>query len=165
MLHRGYSEWAVRCAWAYGRFRLPLISALHRCQLDLGQKRKSAMQTDARIELAPAPITGMCDRIARSPTSAGRPTDLAQLLLTESEAAERLAVSPRTLRKARQTGALHYIAIGRSVRYTLSDLESFIAALRQVPPNCSIACPSRKSARPNGKQDVIVPFTERDKRR
>lgn len=55
MLHRGYSEWAVRCAWAYGRFRLPLISALHRCQLDLGQKRKSAMQTDARIELAPAP--------------------------------------------------------------------------------------------------------------
>jgi hypothetical protein len=45
----------VRCAWAYGRFRLPLISAMHRCQLDLGQKRKSAMQTDARIELAPAP--------------------------------------------------------------------------------------------------------------
>jgi excisionase family DNA binding protein len=88
---------------------------------------------------------------------------LAQLLLTESEAAERLAVSPRTLRKARQTGALHYIAIGRSVRYTLSDLESFIAALRQVPCLASSRAPSRK--RPGGKQDVIVPFTERDKRR
>lgn len=90
---------------------------------------------------------------------------MAQLLLTESEAAERLAVSPRTLRKARQTGALHYIAIGRSVRYTLSDLESFIAALRQVPLPCSPSrAPSRK-CRPGGKQDVIVPFTERDKRR
>ncbi|MDK4806053.1 MAG: helix-turn-helix domain-containing protein [Novosphingobium aromaticivorans] len=90
---------------------------------------------------------------------------MTQLLLTESEAAKRLAVSPRTLRKARQTGNLHYVAIGRSIRYTLSDLESFIAALRQVHLRCPLSrAPSRKR-RPGGKQDVIVPFTEREKRR
>jgi excisionase family DNA binding protein len=118
-------------------------SAHWRCQLDLGQDRNATIQTKTGIELAPTAQNGHIRRKAQSPTSAGRPTRLTQLLLTESEAAKRLAVSPRTLRKARQTGNLHYVAIGRSIRYTLSDLESFIAALRQVHP-CPSRAPSRK---------------------
>lgn len=56
-------------------------------------------------------------------------------LLTEDEAAERLRVCARTLRKERQAGRLPYVLIGRAVRYTLGDLESFIERARhQEPP-------------------------------
>lgn len=58
------------------------------------------------------------------------------LLLTEAEAAERLRICTRTLRKARQEGALHYVLIGRAVRYTVPDLESFIESLRKVQTTC-----------------------------
>lgn len=34
------------------------------------------------------------------------------ILLTESEAAEALRLCPRTLRKARKAGLLHYVLIG-----------------------------------------------------
>lgn len=87
----------------------------------------------------------------------------APILLTEVEAAERLNLCQRTLRKARQSGQLHYIAIGRSVRYTIDDLESFVATLRQVQPNCPKPRTNTKSARPNGKDCVIVPFTARNR--
>ncbi len=94
-----------------------------------------------------------------------------QLLLTEAEAADRLRLCQRTLRKARQQGLLHYVLIGRAVRYTVADLESFIDALRQqVPAPCQPPDPSPlpraqparkghgKRARTSG---VIVPFTAR----
>ncbi|MDK4806054.1 MAG: hypothetical protein OC190_05835 [Novosphingobium aromaticivorans] len=58
MLKRGYSEWVVRCAWAYGRFHQPLFSALRRCQLDLGQDRNATIQTKTGIELAPTAQNG-----------------------------------------------------------------------------------------------------------
>lgn len=88
-----------------------------------------------------------------------------QLLLTEAEAAERLNLCQRTLRKARQSGQLHYVAIGRAVRYTIEDLESFVATLRQVQPNCPKPRTNTKSTRPSGKGGVIVPFTVRSRRR
>ena len=88
-----------------------------------------------------------------------------QLLLTEPEAAERLRVCTRTLRKARQEGALHYVLIGRAVRYTVTDLESFIERLRKVETACPRPGPTRKTAAPRrGGGDVIVPFRERNKR-
>lgn len=81
----------------------------------------------------------------------------APALLTEPEAAEALRVCTRTLRKARQDGRLTYVLIGRSVRYTMEDLQSFIEASRQDAQPCEK--PTRRvTARPRGK---IVPFTAR----
>lgn len=87
------------------------------------------------------------------------------LLLTEAEAAERLRVCTRTLRKARHAGLLHYVLIGRAIRYTLPDLESYIECLRQVQPVCPTKEPTRRTARPSRKGGEIVPFTVRNARR
>ena len=88
------------------------------------------------------------------------------ILLTETEAAECLRVCTRTLRKARQAGQLHYILIGRAVRYTLPDLESYIEQLRQVQPVCPPTQPTRRRSVPKQSgRGVIVPFTERNPRR
>ncbi len=54
----------------------------------------------------------------------------ARQLLTEEEAAQCLRVCPRTLRKERQAGRLPYVLIGRCVRYSPEDLESFIESAR-----------------------------------
>lgn len=98
-----------------------------------------------------------------------------QLLLTEAEAADRLRLCQRTLRKARQKGLLHYVLIGRAVRYTVADLESFIDALRQqVPAQCLTSAPSplprAQPARKGlgaraGQSAAIIPFTARTARR
>ena len=90
----------------------------------------------------------------------------APLLLTEPEAAERLRMSARVLRQARQEGQLRYILRGRSVRYTIADLESYIDQLRQVqtpcftPPSPRPRTPGRKAA-----PGVIIPFSERRRAR
>lgn len=85
-----------------------------------------------------------------------------QLLLTEAEAAERMRLCTRTLRKARQEGLLHFVLIGRAVRYTMADLESYIERLRQVQPQCSPPRPTRRSSMPNKRQGEVVPFTVRN---
>jgi len=74
---------------------------------------------------------------------------LAQLLLTESEAAERLRLSVRTLRRARQEGLLTYVLSGRAIRYTVGDLESYIERLRHQQSTCQPPKPSRRAARRN----------------
>lgn len=87
----------------------------------------------------------------------------APLLLTEAEAAARLRLSARVLRQARQDGALRFILRGRSVRYTIADLESYIDHLRQAPIQCTAPRPtSAKKARSAGRGAVIVPFKARN---
>lgn len=83
----------------------------------------------------------------------------AQALLTELEAAEALRVCTRTLRKARQEGKLSYVLIGRAVRYTMSDLESFIEASRQENRPCDRQATSRTLAKRSGGK--IIPFSAR----
>ncbi len=88
------------------------------------------------------------------------------ILLTEAEAADRLRLCTRTLRKERQAGRLRYVLIGRAVRYTVEDLESYVEQLRQVQPACPPVQPTRRisvSRRPGDR--VIVPFTERNRGR
>lgn len=85
-----------------------------------------------------------------------------QLLLTEAEAADRLRLSQRTLRKARQDGQLRYVLIGRAVRYTEQDLETFIDSLRTVQPQCPPKSPPTRNVKPSRKSGVIVPFTVRN---
>ncbi|WP_408021749.1 helix-turn-helix domain-containing protein [Sphingobium psychrophilum] len=86
--------------------------------------------------------------------------------MTESEAADRLSLCTRTLRKERQAGRLRYVLIGRAVRYSVADLESYVEQLRQVQPACPPADPTRRTSvqRPAG-GGVVVPFTERNARR
>jgi len=83
----------------------------------------------------------------------------APALLTETEAAEALRLCPRTLRKARQEGRLTYILIGRAVRYTMSDLESFIEASRQDSQPCRQPMHRSSVKRQSGN---IVPFSARN---
>lgn len=79
-------------------------------------------------------------------------------LLTEAEAAEALRVCTRTLRKARREGKLSYVLIGRAVRYTMRDLETFIEASRQDTRPCERHVTRITSRRQNGK---VIPFTAR----
>lgn len=58
---------------------------------------------------------------------------MSKLLLTEDEAAKALQVCGRTLRKARQEGSLPFIRIGRTIRYTETDLTQFIERARECP--------------------------------
>lgn len=83
----------------------------------------------------------------------------AQALLTEPEAAEALRLSTRTLRKARSEGRLSYVLIGRSVRYTMDDLASFIEASRQDAQPCEKHTRRQIATRP--RSGKIVPFTAR----
>lgn len=86
------------------------------------------------------------------------------ILLTETEAAAALRLSTRTLRKARADGQLRYILIGRAVRYTMADLESFVETLRQVQPPCPTPAPrpiGTAAAARRAQGAVIVPFHQR----
>lgn len=84
----------------------------------------------------------------------------APALLTEAEAAEALRLCTRTLRKARQEGRLTYVLIGRAVRYTMSDLDTFISEARQDNRRCEPATTTRRAIR--RKSATIVPFSQRN---
>lgn len=76
----------------------------------------------------------------------------AQALLTETEAAEVLRVCARTLRKARQEGALPFVRIGRTIRYTESDLSQFIERSRVCH---STAAPVRHTGNTRSRSTVF----------
>jgi excisionase family DNA binding protein len=48
-------------------------------------------------------------------------------LLRESEVAAQLGLSARTVRKLRAAGDIEYILIGRTIRYSVDDINRFIA--------------------------------------
>lgn len=85
---------------------------------------------------------------------------MTQLLLKEPEAAAALGLCPRTLREARKAGKLHYVLIGRAVRYTPEDLTAYIDSLRQVQP----ACPQpvqKRTGSASQRGGKIIPFHRR----
>jgi excisionase family DNA binding protein len=82
-------------------------------------------------------------------------------LLTEPEAAEALKLHPRTLRKARQSGGLPHVRIGRSVRYSVADLNAFLAAA--TVSNDMMESSTRKSSPVSRSTRAIVPFTQRQR--
>jgi hypothetical protein len=84
------------------------------------------------------------------------------LLLTEEQAAERLLMRPRTLRKLRQEGAIRYVALtGRRVAYRPEDCEAFVEAQSRI--ETPQVCPTRRSVQVVGKRrhGNIVPFSIR----
>jgi len=82
-------------------------------------------------------------------------------LLTEAEAARVLRLHPRTLRKARNSGSLTHIRIGRSVRYTIGDLNAFLAAATVA--NDVVPLPTRRSSAVARKPAAMRTFTERQR--
>jgi excisionase family DNA binding protein len=54
-----------------------------------------------------------------------------RLLVTKSEAAERLGVSVRTIERLVATGRLPQVHIERLARFRVSDLESYVQSLTQ----------------------------------
>lgn len=90
----------------------------------------------------------------------------APILLNEEDAATRLGIHPRTLRRQREAGKINYILIGRRVLYDLSDIAAFIDRARITP---ELAAPSRPIARGRrGKANRpgadIIPFSQRQNR-
>ncbi len=82
-----------------------------------------------------------------------------QILFTEPEAASLLRIGKRTLRAARQDGRLRYVLIGRAIRYTMEDLESFVATLREQKPPCPSDRQPVKARRRRSAE--IIPFVGR----
>lgn len=80
------------------------------------------------------------------------------VLLTEPEAAERLKVCARTLRKARDAGRLTYVLIGRRILYTPEDLQRFIAESTRQGNPMPKTTPTRRTATKAG---TVVPFSAR----
>ena len=54
-----------------------------------------------------------------------------RLLVTKSEAAERLSVSVRTVERLVATGSLPQVHVGRLPRFRVSDLEAYVRSLCQ----------------------------------
>lgn len=52
-------------------------------------------------------------------------------LLKPDQAAERLAISTRTLRKLRREGKLHYIRVRSGIRYDPDDLDRYVEGARE----------------------------------
>jgi excisionase family DNA binding protein len=63
----------------------------------------------------------------REVPDATRPVSVASHLLTTREAAERLAVSDRTIANLVSRGRLRPVRIGRAVRFSPAEVERFIA--------------------------------------
>jgi hypothetical protein len=83
------------------------------------------------------------------------------LLLTEEQAAERLLMHPRTLRKLRQAGAIRYVALtGRKVAYKPEDCIAYIESRsrQEEPPMHRPRAGRSVGNRRNGN---IVPFSIR----
>lgn len=83
------------------------------------------------------------------------------LLLTEKEAADRLLVGPRTLRKLRQAGQIRYVALtGRKIGYRPEDCLAFIESRTKQEAPASTPR-HRGRAAGNRSSGNIVPFSVR----
>jgi hypothetical protein len=83
------------------------------------------------------------------------------LLLTEEQAAERLLMHPRTLRKLRQEGAIRYVALtGRKIAYRPEDCLAFIEKQSRQEEQ---ARPRHRPGRAAGnrRSGNIIPFSAR----
>jgi hypothetical protein len=83
------------------------------------------------------------------------------LLLTEEQAADRLLMHPRTLRKLRQSGEIRYVALaGRKIAYRPEDCEAYIQSrVRQSDP--VVIHRPRPRAVGNRRSGNIIPFSAR----
>lgn len=83
------------------------------------------------------------------------------LLLTEEQAAERLLMHPRTLRKLRQEGKIRYVALtARKIAYKPEDCLAFVESrAKQEPETRPRSRPGRSTG--NRRTGNIIPFSVR----
>ena len=87
---------------------------------------------------------------------------LTPYLMTEPEAAQRLRISTRTLRKFRQSGRLPFVQLGRSIRYRREDLEALVldaTVLRDHPLENTEPVAKIVTSR-----SIIIPYSQRGAR-
>jgi excisionase family DNA binding protein len=84
-----------------------------------------------------------------------------QQLMTENEIADMLRLSTRSIRKARQSGSLPHVRLGRLVRYRVEDVREFVA-------NAVVANdhqPTSNMTTRRGNAERVIGFIERQERR
>lgn len=87
-------------------------------------------------------------------------TDL--LLLTEEEAARRLLIHPRTLRKLRQAGEIRYVAlVGRRIGYRPEDCQAYVESRLRLETAVPRPHRGRRQSVGNRRSGNIVPFSAR----
>ncbi|WP_430459106.1 helix-turn-helix domain-containing protein [Sphingomonas parapaucimobilis] len=87
-------------------------------------------------------------------------------LLSPQEAAKRLSVCTKTLRRLRQGGHIRYVAItDRKIRYRPEDCDDFVASRARKAPECPST--SRKTRRISTltSSSKVVDFTARQAQR
>lgn len=96
-----------------------------------------------------------------STSSSGSGAVSEPLLLTEEQAAERLLLHPRTLRKERQAGRIRYVALaGRKIAYRPEDCVAYVEARSRQEATLPAPRP-RGRAVGNRRGGNIVPFSAR----
>ncbi|WP_145073425.1 helix-turn-helix domain-containing protein [Sphingobium wenxiniae] len=88
------------------------------------------------------------------------------ILLTPEEAAQRLHVSDKTLRRLRQQGHIRYVAITqRKIRYRPEDCDAYVASRVREDHQCPST--SRKNQRSTSTTSniVVADFTARRARK
>jgi hypothetical protein len=84
-------------------------------------------------------------------------------LLTSDEAAARLRVCPKILRRLRKAGCIRYVALGeRRIMYRMEDCDEYIASRVRKDEPCQTPAPRQKMRQQRG-PGVIIPFSERKK--
>jgi len=84
-------------------------------------------------------------------------------LITEPELAKILKTSQRSIRNARQSGALSFILIGRLVRYRMEDVNAFLAnavVTNDVPDQVTMNVTASTKSKRNSR---IVGFLEKNR--
>lgn len=97
--------------------------------------RSLALLAVRRAERTGADWSGQERPTSGSPAenSHADPVDSSTTLLGTGQAAERLGVNPRTLRRLTAKGDIPKVHIGRAVRYDPDDLDAYIASRKATP--------------------------------
>ena len=89
------------------------------------------------------------------------------LLWTSAEAAERLRICEKSLRKARQQGLIRYVAMGaRGIMYRPEDCAEYVASRTRRDEPCEpVRSPPPKGRGRAPGPNNIIPFSQRQNAR
>ncbi|MBF0326021.1 MAG: helix-turn-helix domain-containing protein [Alphaproteobacteria bacterium] len=88
-------------------------------------------------------------------------------LLTHEQAAQRLGISTKLLRREVRAKRLRFVLVGQRRRYTVQDLAEYIDKQRQAASQSPPAKTAARNKRQYGRQAVVYDITSRlrDRRR
>ncbi|MGO1304080.1 MAG: helix-turn-helix domain-containing protein [Sphingomonas parapaucimobilis] len=87
-------------------------------------------------------------------------------LLTPDQAARRLSVCTKTLRRIRQDGHIRYVAItDRKIRYRPEDCDDYVASRARKAPECQSTSVKVRRISTSTLSSKVVDFTARQARK